>query len=123
MRVLADENLDRPIVARLRADGHTVTYVLELAPGIPDSEVVELAARQQALLLTADKDFGELVYRQGQAAQGVVLVRLAGLSPGLKASLVASALREHGDELPDNFTVITAGGVRIRKPTRRGLDL
>jgi len=117
LKLLADENVDRPIVARLRAEGHAVIHVLELAPGIPDSEVVSLAARESALLLTADKDFGELMFRQRRVAQGVVLMRPSGLSPELKAALVASALREHAAELPVNFAVITPGGVRIRKPT------
>jgi predicted nuclease of predicted toxin-antitoxin system len=115
LKLLADENVDRPIVARLRVEGHTVLYVLELAPSIPDPEVVSLAARESALLLTADKDFGELMFRQRRVAQGVVLIRLSGISPNLKAALVASALREHATELPGNFAVITPGGVRIRK--------
>ena len=117
MKLLADENVDRPIVTRLRADGHVVIYVLELAPSIPDPEVASLAARESALLLTSDKDFGELMFRQRRAAQGVVLIRLSGLSADLKAALVASALRGHAAELPGNFAVITPGGVRIRKPT------
>ncbi len=115
MKLLADENVDRPIVVRLRADGHTVIYVLELAPSIPDTEVASFAARESALLLTADKDFGELMFRQRRVTQGVVLIRLSGLTAELKAALVASALREHAAELPGNFAVITPGGVRIRK--------
>jgi predicted nuclease of predicted toxin-antitoxin system len=115
LKLLADENVDRPIVARLRAEGHTVIYVLELAPSIPDPEVVSFAARESALLLTADKDFGELMFRQRQFAHGVILIRLSGLSADLKAALVATALRGHATELPGSFTVITPGGVRIRR--------
>jgi len=115
LKFLADENVDRPIVARLRAEGHAVTYVLELAPSIPDAEVASLAARESALLITADKDFGELMFRERRITQGVILIRLSGLSAELKAALVASALREHEAELPGNFAVIAPGGVRIRK--------
>jgi predicted nuclease of predicted toxin-antitoxin system len=115
LKLLADENVDRPIVARLRTEGHVVVYVLELAPSIPDPEVASLAARESALLLTADKDFGELMFRQHRVAQGVILIRLSGLSAELKGAIVASAVREHSTELPGNFTVITPGGVRIRK--------
>jgi hypothetical protein len=56
------------------------------------------------------------LFRQRRVAQGVILIRLSGLSADLKAALVASALRQHATELPGNFTVITPGGVRIRKP-------
>jgi hypothetical protein len=56
------------------------------------------------------------MFRQRRVAQGVILIRLSGLSPDLKAALVASALREHATELPGSFAAITPGGVRIRKP-------
>lgn len=64
MKFLADENVDKPIVKRLRDDGHTVLYVLETEPSISDDEVIRRASEELALLLTADKDFGELVFRQ-----------------------------------------------------------
>jgi len=85
MTFVADESIDRQIVERLRADGHVVRYVAEAAPGMPDDLVLDLANRESAPLLTADKDFGELVYRQGRLTSGVVLIRLAGLSAVRKA--------------------------------------
>ena len=115
MNFLADESVDRQIVDRLREDSHLVWYVAEMAPGISDDVVLDLANREAALLLTADKDFGELVYRQGRLAPGVVLIRLAGLSPMSKADVVAFAISEHVTELPRAFTVITPGGIRIRR--------
>ena len=115
MRLLADENVDGPIVERLRNDGHDVLWVAELEPAIPDEQVLDLANRESSLLLTADTDFGELVYRQRRIALGVVLIRLTGLSSPRKAALVADALRSRGAEMPGGFTVITPGAVRIRK--------
>lgn len=82
MKLVADENVDGPIVARLREDGHEVDYVAEMAPGISDDEVLDHANGRQALLITTDKDFGELVFRQGKLNAGIVLLRLAGV--GLK---------------------------------------
>jgi predicted nuclease of predicted toxin-antitoxin system len=69
-------------------------------------------------LITADKDFGELVYRQGRAAVGVVLLRLAGLSDATKADLVSISVAEHVSDLVGAFTVIEAGTVRIRRGAR-----
>ena len=115
MKFLADEDVDKPIVERLRKDGHIVFYVIEMEPGISDDEVIQRANQESALLLTADKDFGELVFRQGRIVYGVVLIRLAGLSPQRKAEAVAVAVQEHAEELPQNFAVITPGAVRIRK--------
>lgn len=78
MNILADESVDGPIVARLRSDGHNVQYGAELDPGIPDEQVLGLARLDNTLLLTADKDFGELIFRQGYIKRGIVLFRLAG---------------------------------------------
>ena len=66
------------------------------------------------LLLTADKDFGELVFRQHRVTAGVVLIRLAGLSAGAKAEIVSAVIRDYGAELLHAFTVISPGMVRIR---------
>ena len=83
-------------------------------PGIPDEAVLALAREHQAPLVTADKDFGELVYRRQRVSSGVVLVRLAGLSQVKKAALVSRIITEHAPELPGLFTVVTPGMVRIR---------
>lgn len=115
MNFLADESVDRQIVDRLRQQGHAVLFVAEMEPGISDDTVLQLAHRESAVLLTADKDFGEAVFRQRRLTSGVVLVRLAGLSPAVKAELVASAIAAHTTELPEAFAVITPGTVRIRR--------
>ena len=114
MNFFADESVDQPIVERLRAEGHHVLAVIELERSIPDEEVLRRANQQAALLLTADKDFGELVFRQRLLATGVVLLRLAGLSPGAKAGIVATVIRDHARELEGTFTVVSPGMVRIR---------
>ncbi|GIW91583.1 MAG: hypothetical protein KatS3mg109_2015 [Pirellulaceae bacterium] len=107
MKILADEGVDRPIVERLRQSGHQVWYVVEMEPGISDDAVLDLANREEAVLLTTDKDFGELVFRQGRMRRGVILIRLAGISPSRKAGIVASALAAHGGKVEQAFTVIT----------------
>ena len=67
------------------------------------------------MLLTGDKDFGELVFRQKRVHGGVVLVRLLGISAYLKAETVAKAFVDRGAEMPGAFTVISPGMVRIRR--------
>ena len=71
--------------------------------------------RMNAVLLTANKDFGELAFHQRLINQGVVLIRLAGLSPTNKAGVVASVIKNHLSELPQAFSVITPGAIRIRR--------
>ena len=117
MKFLGDENLDWQIVERLRLDGHEVLYVVEMQPGIPDDEVLNLANNESAILLTSNKDFGELVFRLRRIAAGVVLIRLFGLSSNDKAEIIANAINEHADELLGTFTVISSKSIRIRKIT------
>lgn len=115
MKFLADENLDAQIVEQLRQEGHQVLYVVEMEPGIPDDVVLNLANQESALLLTNDKDFGELVFRLKRFTSGVILIRLAGLAPIEKARIVSQVIRQHSEILPEAFTVITSRTVRIRR--------
>ena len=115
MNFVADEDVDAPIVERLRQVGHRIWYVAEMAAGTVDDVVLEIAREQEALLLTADKGFGELVFRQQLLTSGVVLIRLAGLTSMRKAMTVVQAIEERGQDLSGNFAVITPGTIRIRK--------
>lgn len=114
MNFVADESVDGPIVARLRADGHIVLYVAEHVAGLSDEEVLTLANTERSILLTADKDFGELVFRQKRIATGVILLRFAGEIPQRKADLVSKTLRDRSQELLGTFTVISARSIRVR---------
>jgi predicted nuclease of predicted toxin-antitoxin system len=115
VNLVADESVDRAVVERLRQDGHHVVYVAELSPSVPDEDVLQEANARSALLLTADKDFGELVFRQGLVHSGVILVRLAGLANATKAAIVAEVCRERAAELIGAFSVVSPGQVRIRR--------
>lgn len=115
MNLFCDESIDRQIVDRLRRDGHSILYVAELSPGITDDQVLAQANALQAPLLTADKDFGELVFRQGRASSGVILIRLEGIAPDGKAAIVSEAIAKHSFEVAGSFTVISPGLVRIRR--------
>lgn len=115
MNLLADESVDRPIVERLRADNHSVVYVAELDPGVSDDGVLERANHSGMLLVTADRDFGELVFRLGRIHAGVVLIRLTGLSSEAKANVVSRVFAERGNELVSAFSVISPGSLRIRR--------
>lgn len=114
MMLVADENVDQPIVKRLRDERWTVLAVVEMEPGISDEAVLEIANQEGCILLTADKDFGELIFRDHRYSFGIVLIRLSGLTAKDKAEIVATAIQQHRDELTGAFTVISANSVRIR---------
>lgn len=115
MKLLADENIDLSVVARLRDAGHVVLAVAEMEPGIPDDVVLQKANTEMAILMTEDKDFGELAFRQSLVHHGVILIRLAGLPGASKAAALIHLLKAHCQEITGSFTVVSPGLVRIRK--------
>ncbi len=114
MRIVADESVPAFLVERLRADGHTVMFIAEIAPGAQDPDVLARALVEASILLTADKDFGELVVRLGLKSRGVALCRLSGLTEGAQCEAVSAAFRLWGEDLFDALSVIGPGVVRIR---------
>ena len=103
---------------RLRQDGHDVLYVAEMGRGISDEVVLDVANRQDAVLITADLGFGDMVLRQRRFTAGVLLVRLPELSPELTANVISTVVREHPAELAGNLAVLTPGGLRVRRVTQ-----
>jgi predicted nuclease of predicted toxin-antitoxin system len=115
VNLVADENLHGAVVERLRSEGHHVIWIPEIAPRLPDAGVMQLANEADAVLITEDKDFGELVFRQRLVSSGVLLLRLAGASTERKAAILLEALEAHGTEMIGAFTVVSSGVVRIRR--------
>jgi predicted nuclease of predicted toxin-antitoxin system len=115
VKFLADENIDYQIVEHLRQEDHSVLYVAELNPGISDTEVLGLANKENAILITSDSDFGELVFRQRRLTSGVIYIRLGNLSSEQKANIIVSAINQHGEEFLNSFVVISSNSIRIRK--------
>jgi predicted nuclease of predicted toxin-antitoxin system len=114
MIFVADESVDQPIVSLLRNEGHTVIAVVEMEPGISDDAVLDIANQEGGILLTADKDFGELIFRDHRYSLGIVLIRLSGLTADAKAKVVATAVKQHIGKLARAFVVISSNSVRIR---------
>ena len=84
MKLIADEGVDKPIVDALRNHGFDVLYILEDYRSADDDFIPALSDSLNAVLLTQDKDFGELVFRLKRAHFGVVLIRLQGYTPEAK---------------------------------------
>lgn len=115
MKFLADEGVDAPIVKKLRENGFDVSYIAEMEPNISDEEVLERANQDKRILLTLDKDFGELVFRKNAIHHGIILIRLPSYSPIEKAEMTLKGIQNHSGELPDAFSVFQEGIIRIRK--------
>jgi predicted nuclease of predicted toxin-antitoxin system len=118
MKFLVDEGVDKPIVDLLRATGFDVHYILETDRGIDDDKVLQIANDEARILLTQDKDFGEMVFRLKKVHLGIILIRLGTNTSAEKARLVNHILLEYGERLENAFTVIQTNAIRIRKQNR-----
>ena len=114
MKFLADENVEKSIVDWLREEDHKVNYIAEKAPSITDKQVIKMAREGSMILLTNDKDFGELVYRQGKVPSGVLLVRARDQTSQHKVKLIDHVLNKAKEKLRNNFVVVNESGIRIR---------
>lgn len=113
-RFLADESVDYLIVTHLRADGYEVEAIVEINPSVSDEEILEIANSLEAILITEDKDFGELTYRLRKPNQGIILIRLSGMEAEEKAKKVRRVFEIYLGELRNRFTVISKNKVRIK---------
>lgn len=114
MNFVADECCDALMVAGLRLDGHDITYVLESAAGSDDATVLASAANDFRVLLTEDKDFGELVVRLKLPAHGVVLIRMDPSDSDRKVERLRELLAKHSERLAGSFVVVEDHRFRIR---------
>jgi predicted nuclease of predicted toxin-antitoxin system len=115
MRYLADENVPGPAVRMLRASGLDVAWVRDDAPGLSDTEVLARAQGEDRVLVTFDKDFGDLARRHGLAATcGIVLFRIQTRNPVEAGAQVLKVLASRPD-WPGHFSVVSATGIRSIK--------
>ena len=115
MKIVADESVDYGIITELRNSGYEILSIEDSYKGIDDEEVLSVSLKQKSLLLTEDKDFGELVYRLNKAHIGIILIRLSGLELELKNEIILKSLKENLNIMNNSFSVISANQTRIRK--------
>jgi len=118
MRFLADESCDGAVVRAMREAGHDVTSVRDTMRGASDRSVLDAARSERRLLLTEDKDFGELVFARGAPALGVLLLRYPMAARSLVARRVIDFVAVRGAELDGCFVVIEASRTRVRRLSR-----
>src|SRR5688572_1859764 len=115
MRFLADENFPRDAVVELQSAGHDIAWVRTAAPGVSDAQVLAWAVREGRILLTFDKDFGELVRGAPiPATCGVILFRVPMPKPRDAGKRIAALVAEREDWI-GHFSVIEPGRVRMRR--------
>ncbi len=114
MRFLLDQSTDSRLLSYLRQLGHDATQIRRTYPeSIPDTEVLSLAYQEKRILITDDRDFGELVFRLQQPQHGVIFLRLGTYAPlSLKIERLSFVLTNCADQL-DEFLVVKKDNVRV----------
>lgn len=113
MRFLADENLPLMLVQMLANEGHDVVRASEY--GATDERVLQNAEADRRLLLTFDKDFGELVFLRHLSAVGVILIRLPGMTIAQRTEHLRKVLPILEREAPGHFVVVTEDRIRLKR--------
>jgi predicted nuclease of predicted toxin-antitoxin system len=112
-QIVADESVDFRIVNQLRQLGLYVYSIAEETPSVTDKFVLSISVEKKALLITEDKDFGELVFRLQLPHQGILLIRIKEAEN--KIISVATAIENHYEEMLNKFSVIDNNKLRIKE--------
>ena len=116
MRFLADENFPFPSIKVLREKGFEIISVSEILSGISDEEVLRKVSAENPIILTFDRDYGELIFKyQKENPPAVVYFRTKGQTPNEAGKILSDKIEAEGILLENSFTVIEATGVRQRK--------
>lgn len=113
MLFLADESCDACMIRALRANGHDVVAVADGNRGASDTTVINLAVGMSRILITEDKDFGQLVFASCHGHSGVILLRYPFRLRHLIAEQLSTLVTNRGESLGRSFTVIEPGRIRI----------
>ena len=113
MRILANENFPGEAVKVLRERGHDVTWIRTDAPGMSDRDVLKRAQREDRIIVTFDKDFGELAYRfRLTSSCGVILFRISAPSPTEMTNRIIAGLESRTD-WTGKFSVVEEKRIRM----------
>lgn len=113
MRFLIDECTGPAVAQYLREGSHEVFSVLEEARGMTDDETLEKAFSEAWILITNDRDFGEMIFRDKRPHRGVVYLRLKDERASSKIKAMERLLTSYEDRVPDAFVVVTETQVRF----------
>lgn len=115
MKFLTDVGVGRVVENWLHIQVHDCKAIRDLDPRMTDKEIIQLAVAEQRIVVTMDKDFGELVYHSGMSHYGILLLRLDDANGAEKAQIVVHILEHYASQLENHFCVFQGERLRIRK--------
>ncbi len=122
MKFLIDECIGTSVAKWLREQGYDTVSILEFSPGIPDEAVLHKAFLENRILITMDKDFGDIIFRNNKHHCGIILLRLLNWQTKHKIAILENFLALYIHEIENNFIVITEQSVRIIRVNKINYD-
>ncbi len=105
MKFLLDENIGKEVARFLEQLGHSASRVKLISPGLGDYEVLDLSVSKDSILITSDKDFGALIFKEKQPSIGVIFLRLEDESSENKIKAIKKVFSKH-KKIRDKFITI-----------------
>ena len=115
MKFLVDECTGPRVAHWLSKHKHDVFSVYEEAKGSDDNWIIRKANEENRIIITGDKDFGELVFRKEKPHKGIILLRLENQRAENKIKKIDNLLEQYSDKIKNNFIVVTENSIRIAK--------
>jgi len=113
IKFIADVNIEKPIIDYLSESGCDIKWVPDYNCEMLDEELLKMANKEKRILITNDKDFGEIVFLQKRLSVGVILFRVKGQNTGDKVRLIKKLLDNYSDKILNHFVVITQNKFRF----------
>ena len=118
LKFLVDVGVGRKVEEYLLEKKYDTKAVRSLDQSMPDQEIIRLAALEKRIVITMDKDFGELVYHSGLDHCGILLLRLEDATGSEKQLVIAKIVAKYADNMKNNFCVYQNKKFRFRKLNR-----
>ena len=115
LRFLVDVGVSKKVEECLIKNGYDIKAVRDLNPGMDDDKILRIASSENRMVITMDKDFGELVYHSKSPHSGVLLLRLEDARANEKVKTIEKILTDYSNRLQNRFCVFQYGRLRIRK--------
>lgn len=118
LRFLVDVGVGKGIERYLREEGYDTKAVRDTDPRMEDEEIIRTAVTENRMVITMDKDFGELVYHSSMEHSGVLLLRLEDATGTEKSQVVKYIMKNYSDRIKNCFCVFQNDKFRIKKANR-----
>ncbi len=115
LKFLVDVGVGKKVEQWLQKRGYDIKAVRDVDPRMEDRDILGMAVAEARMVITMDKDFGELVYNSGLPHAGVLLLRLEDAKADVKVRIVENILKKYSDRLLNKFCVFQNGRLRIRE--------